>query len=333
MDPLSSPSASADTIHPVKVSIGIPVFNGGNYIESTLCAVLSQTFKNLEIIISDNASDDNTQEICERYAAKDERIKYFRNKSNLGAAKNYNLTFAKSTGEFFKWLGHDDPLEPEFIEKSVAILESDPGVIACYSRTKVIDGAGKPKPINLFYKASFSPKPKLNSDDPTTRFYHCVVNQYPPNAIFGLIRKSFLEKTQLIGSYISSDLPLLSEMALCGRIYELSEFLMYRRIHSEQPWMKTDNRRFREAWFDPLREKSLTFPQLRLLSEYYGAIGRASDCRRTRVICSAYMVLWFFKYPLLLHPMKMVLKRLLRTGKKSKLAKVAEKVLWKNQET
>jgi len=84
------------------ITIGIPVYNGEDFIRDCLNSICNQTYENLEIIISDNASDDHTSEICEEFAAKDLRIKYFRNKKNLGAAPNYNKVFELSSGEFFK---------------------------------------------------------------------------------------------------------------------------------------------------------------------------------------------------------------------------------------
>ncbi len=84
------------------VSIGIPVYNGGKYLEETLDSILNQTFTDFEVIVSDNASTDNTREIVEAYAAKDPRVRYYRNAENIGAAPNYNRTFELSRGKYFR---------------------------------------------------------------------------------------------------------------------------------------------------------------------------------------------------------------------------------------
>jgi glycosyltransferase involved in cell wall biosynthesis len=91
-----------------KVSIGVPVFNGENYLAQALESILAQDFADFEVIISDNCSTDKTPEICTSFAKRDSRVKYFRNDSNIGASPNYNRTFELSRGEYFKWCAHDD---------------------------------------------------------------------------------------------------------------------------------------------------------------------------------------------------------------------------------
>lgn len=99
---------------PPHVSIGMPVYNGGRYVKAALEAVLAQTFRDFELIISDNASTDATEAICREYAARDPRIHYSRNGENLGAARNSNRTVELATGQYFKWAHHDDLCAPEF---------------------------------------------------------------------------------------------------------------------------------------------------------------------------------------------------------------------------
>ena len=98
-----------------RVSIGLPVYNGENFLEFALDSILGQTFQDFELIISDNASTDATESICRRYAAKDSRIRYYRNPNNQGAAQNYNRVFALARGEYFKWAAHDDVCKPNYL--------------------------------------------------------------------------------------------------------------------------------------------------------------------------------------------------------------------------
>jgi len=84
------------------ISIGMPVYNGQAFIESAIKSILEQTFEDFELILSDNASNDKTQEICLDYKQQDNRIRYFRNEVNLGAAQNYNRVFELSKGKYFK---------------------------------------------------------------------------------------------------------------------------------------------------------------------------------------------------------------------------------------
>ena len=86
---------------PPKVSIGIPVFNGEQYIGQALDALLAQSWRDFEIIISDNASTDRTEAICREYVARDARVVYHRPPENLGAINNFNRLVALSRGEYF----------------------------------------------------------------------------------------------------------------------------------------------------------------------------------------------------------------------------------------
>src|SRR3982751_485615 len=99
-----------------KVSIGLPVYNGELHLALALDSILAQTYGDFEIVISDNGSTDGTESICRRYAAADPRIRYERNETNRGAAWNYNHVFELSRGEYFKWMAHDDLIEPNYLE-------------------------------------------------------------------------------------------------------------------------------------------------------------------------------------------------------------------------
>ncbi|MBD2214537.1 glycosyltransferase family 2 protein [Nostoc linckia FACHB-104] len=98
-----------------RLSIGLPVYNGKKFIRESIDCILNQTFQDFELIISDNASTDNTEKICREYAAKDNRIRYYRNAKNIGCARNFHRAFELSTGEYFKWVAYDDLHAPEYL--------------------------------------------------------------------------------------------------------------------------------------------------------------------------------------------------------------------------
>lgn len=91
-----------------KVSIGMPVYNGEKYIREALDSLLAQTFTDFELIISDNCSTDNTQEICREYATKDSRIRYARQSRNIRAISNFEFVLQESSSDFFMWAASDD---------------------------------------------------------------------------------------------------------------------------------------------------------------------------------------------------------------------------------
>ena len=121
------------------VSIGLPVFNGEEFLQETLDSLLRQSHQNFEIIICDNASTDKTKEICKQNALKDRRIKYIRNDSNIGGTLNAKKTVDVSNGEYFMWAACHDLWSENFIEKCLLILEQEASVVLCHARSMWID--------------------------------------------------------------------------------------------------------------------------------------------------------------------------------------------------
>ena len=273
------------------VSIGLPVYNGERFLTETLDSLLAQTFENLELIISDNASTDRTQEICEDYAAKDRRIRYYRNDQNLGAARNYNRVFELSTGKYFKWAAHDDLCAPVLIKRCVEALDSELFAVICHSKTSIIDEHGR-------HQKDYDDLMDLRSPNPHERFRDYLFRRAGLwSAVFGVIRVSELRKTPLIGSYISSDKVLLGELVLRGKIYQLSERLFYRRYHPEQGWRANPTRSAEAAWYDPANRKRLVLPtELKAFFEYLCAIRRVRMSWHERTWCYLYMMKWGYKH-------------------------------------
>ena len=108
-----------------KISIGLPVYNGAKTIEKCINSLLLQTFQDFELIISDNASDDETGKICKEFSLKDSRIKYIRQKNNNGGGPNFEFVLSKSSGKYFMWIGHDDWISSKFLEVNLSFLESN----------------------------------------------------------------------------------------------------------------------------------------------------------------------------------------------------------------
>ena len=114
-----------------KVSIGMPVYNGEKYLRRSLSALVSQSFLDFELIISDNASTDNTSDICLEFSAKDNRIKYFRQTENIGAWRNFKYVLDEAQAEYFMWSAADDIRSLDFVdsvklsETSMSFLSND----------------------------------------------------------------------------------------------------------------------------------------------------------------------------------------------------------------
>ena len=213
-----------------KVSIGMPVFNGERFIADTIDSILAQTFADFELIISDNASTDGTEEIGRRYAAKDDRIRYVRNRENLGAAHNYNQAFYLSSGSYFKWACHDDILRPAFLEQCVEVLDRDPSAVGVYTGWAPIDEVGNRLDK---YPARYPPW-RADAPDPVSRTrFSFRMERRPPSAIYGLFRSDTLRRTGLYRPIHGGDHIMIAEISLYGTVNEVPEELFLNRWHAE----------------------------------------------------------------------------------------------------
>lgn len=212
------------------VSIGLAVFNGELHIRQALDSLLAQEFEDFELIISDNASTDATQQICLEYASKDPKVRYYRNKTNLGAIKNFNQVFELSSGKYFMWAADHDVWDPRFLPRCVTILEQDPSVALCYPRAAWIDYEGRVlEDIDLSLDTRGLGK--------VERFHTALWklnNRYP---VYGLMRSSTLKRTHLFGNTMLTDVVFLNELSLLGAFAYLPELLFYlRRLPDHGDW-------------------------------------------------------------------------------------------------
>lgn len=207
------------------VSIGMPVYNGENYIRQALDSLLTQAFENFELVISDNASTDATQRICLEYAAKDPRIQYHRNAVNTGLDNNFNRVFELSSGKFFMWAAHDDIWEPNFVSRCLKVLRHYPSVVLCYPQSDFIgpDGEQLWAPLSSFDTRGMN----------LIARFHVVfwgINYNFP--IHGLIRSEALKRTRLLKNILGSDIILLTELSLLGHFAHVPAPLFHNRLPS-----------------------------------------------------------------------------------------------------
>lgn len=277
-----------------RLSIGLPVYNGENYLPRTLESIITQDYEDFEVVISDNASSDATREICLDYAKSDERIRYLRQETNVGAAENYNIVYRESVGELFKWATHDDVLFPGFLSRCIEGLDEHPRAVLAYPRYVPIDSDGN-------RGTPGDPRPELSSLDPAVRLKRVIWqrsiwrrnNTFP---MFGVIRSEAIEATRLHGKYTGEDRTFLAELALQGPFHEVSEVLLGYRFHDEQSMALAGTQsglsHSREGWFDPSREGAITFPTWRRHREYATATLRAPLSRGEKVRCLGVLASW-----------------------------------------
>ncbi len=273
-------------VEPPVVTLGVPVFNSAPYLASSLDSVLAQTFDRFEIVISDNGSSDETEQICRRYAAMDRRIRYFRHEVNRGAAWNHNFLIMEARGRYFRWHHYDDLCEPHHLDRCVAALDANPAAVLAYPRTTLIDAAGH-------VTALYDDRLALNEDAPHARLRHLLEKVYLCNPVLGLLRLEALRRTGLHGAYVAADHVLLAELAMQGPWVEIPEALFFRRFHAAKSTEVNRTKRDRAAWFDPRLRKGMFFwPNLRLFTERLKAVGRAQIGLGEKLLCAWVVIVW-----------------------------------------
>ena len=245
----------------------MPVYNGERYIEETLRSLLAQDFKDFELIITDNASTDRTEEICRQFAAREPRIRYVRNERNLGAAANYNLGLSLATGEYFKWCAHDDLLSPNCIGALVNALDQDPGAIAAFPRTQCIDEMGTAIPM------VGEQLPDGRGLSPAQRFMRGIHQGGTMFEIFGLYRRDILRKTMLHLPYYGSDRALLAEIAILGEFVRVPTATFFNREHRTRS-ININDKLARARWQGASASKARAMEHCNLLTHLFAISGR-----------------------------------------------------------
>lgn len=262
------------------VSVGMPVYNSSEWIERAVASILGQSHRDLELIISDNASTDGTLAICERLAHSDPRIRLLRNPRNLGANRNYLAVLHAARGTYFKWASSNDICAPAFIEKCVAALARDPqAVLACPRSWLFEDSIESARPYDSDIE--------VTSSDPAVRFV-TLLNAMALNNVFnGLIRRSVLEQIATMGSHMSADVALVAELALKGKFVIVEERLFYRHM-SAQTATKLKSAREVDQHFVPHARKPLQWQHWRFHLALLRAAVRSAPAGRSWLDATSY---------------------------------------------
>ncbi len=277
-------------VQPPLVSIGMPVFNGQNYVHKAIESILAQSCGDFELIICDNASTDATGDICRRYADQDRRVRYMRNARNLGAGPNFDLCFQLATGKYFQWAAHDDMLAPDYLARAVTALESDPSATLCIAGITEIGAADE---VIRSYATDIG---DIESPDPVRRFASVIHSHHQCEDFFGVYRRSALVGTGLIGTYSGSDRVLLAEVALRGRWIRLPDNLFLHRDHAQRATraLLLVDRAAALRWQDPgASGRRGNLFHVVLYRHYWRVVGR--NMRGwSRLRCGAQLVRWWF---------------------------------------
>jgi glycosyltransferase involved in cell wall biosynthesis len=212
-----------------KLGIGMPVFNGAKWIRDALRSLLTQSFADFELVISDNASTDDTEAICRRVADGDARVRYYRNSTNLGAHRNYDRVFELSSGMYFKWASCNDVCLDGFLEKCIAVLDARPEVVLVYPKAVLLLAT----PEGTEYAQEYDDHLNLEQDRPSERFREYLNHERVNNVMNGVIRASALRQTSLNVLLPGSDISMIAELSLRGTFVEIPDRLFVRRLTPE----------------------------------------------------------------------------------------------------
>jgi glycosyltransferase involved in cell wall biosynthesis len=251
------------------LSVGLAVRNGRETIGRCIESVLSQDFADLELIVSDNASDDGTVETVEEYARVDPRIKLSTNPLDIGSHENMNRVLAAARGRYFRWISADDWLEPGCLSAGVRALESRPDAIGATSWFTIHTADGVTRYEE--YAGEFPTSP-----DPARRFermlwfFHAGDAKYDP--IYALFRRDRLLRSHRIRPFERTDWLLSAELALMGPIVHVYE----RLAHRTRDYPVGSERVALRRRLDPARAKKLPATPRRLSRELF-ALAVAAD--------------------------------------------------------
>jgi len=261
---------------PPRVCIGLPVYNGEACLEDALESLLAQTYTDFEILICDNDSADATAAICKRFADRDSRVRYVRNPTNIGAAPNFNRAFALGHSEYFKWMAHDDLLEPEYLERCVDALDRAPSSVLMVCPRRIdLDFEG-----NFRRRDPFQPTKALHGE---WEGFHALSfselvgteNLNIPPLIFGLVRAEALAQTRLIQGFIGSDRACVSELCLRGQVWQTPDFHFNQRFHAADSWRHKLSDEENAEWYDPANKGRKVRPTWELFTNLLTAVRRS----------------------------------------------------------
>ena len=202
------------------VTIGIPTYNREVLIRRAVDSAANQDYLNLEIIISDNNSTDATPSICQELCARDVRIRYIRQPSNIGATRNFAEVLKQASGEYFMWLGDDDYVDLNYISTTLQALQQDPSMALASGLARYYRGA---KLIDTGREFSVE----------STAWWSRIAEYYwkvSDNGVFyGLMRTATIRQVT-VKNALGGDWLAIACMAAAGKLVMLDETAVHREL-------------------------------------------------------------------------------------------------------
>jgi glycosyltransferase involved in cell wall biosynthesis len=262
------------------------VYNGGLFLAHSIESLLAQTHHNIELVISDNASSDGTQAVCEQIARRDSRVCYFRLPNNIGGIKNHTKVRELARGEYFMWASSDDLWQPTYIARCVEVLQADPAVVLAYAINAKIDEDGRSL-------GTVTPGLTVDTDDVVQRFRDLTQIDSPIEPFYGVVRRSAMQAAAPLPQHPGWDRFVLAEIGLMGRFRQIKEPLYTRRIHSNQSVSNFPSLRERYRWGNPTaRHRRCVWPYIEFASRFAAVAWRSAPDWRTKLGCLMHVLKW-----------------------------------------
>jgi glycosyltransferase involved in cell wall biosynthesis len=256
------------TERPPTVSVGLAVRNAGDVVKRCMESVLSQQFSDLELVVSDNASDDGTRDVLEEYARADHRIRLSVNAINIGLHENVNRVLELSRGRLFRWISADDWLEPGYLSTSVGTLEARDDAIGVTTHFTIhtLDSGTRYEEYSGEFPTSADPAKRFER---MLWFFHAGDAKYDP--VYGLYRRDALMRSGRVRASEQADWLLAAELALMGPILHVGR----RLVNRTRTYPALDDPVARRRRLDPFRGEELRSSSLRLYRDLLGLVYQA----------------------------------------------------------
>lgn len=249
------------------VSIGMPVYNEERFIRASLESIIAQDYPNIELIISDNASTDNTGHICKEFSSQYDWITYHQRHQNHGPIDNFNYVLHKSKGKYFMWASGHDTWMSNYISSCAHLLETHPKATIVFGCSNWINEHGK-----TFSKESGWTDTRGLS---VIARYHTVLwgNMHP---ILGLINSNALKQSKLL-STVGADLIALASLSLQGDFIHAANTHWSRREFRNENTYEDKLKRYKSSEYEISKTIfSRAFPLLRLPFELFKSVVKSN---------------------------------------------------------
>ncbi len=198
---MTPPSAS--------LTVLLPTYNRAGSLPRAIESVLGQTRGDLELIVSDNASEDDTRAVCESYAQSDPRVRYHRQPFNLGPIGNFNWLLGEVQTDYALMIADDDWLDGDYAELCLALIESDPSLSIVTGATRYFEGDAPPDLVL---------NTELTDERPGLRVLRYLRNSWSSAAFYGVLRTSALRRSIPIPNVMGADWLFVAAMAYQGKV-------------------------------------------------------------------------------------------------------------------